>query len=239
MNATTLVKDPAHVSAARRLARFFPGFEEDIAQEVFLVCWDTAQRKGFDASRPDAQAYLYRAAILTVTPRCNRWMAVTSLSKAASRTGSVGVKQRCKVMSSSQGRFKNTKTMRHRPGDDFNGESIGKKEMSRDVFSGVQFVEHSTAAVILLAQSEVSKLRTQRRRLMDALSRRDDEAGTLGALLLGVDAAPMNLAKAARRLGLELDEAKKLNTRWLKLVKSSPKIAALTAHIENIEENLP
>ena len=59
------------------------------------------------------------------------------------------------------------------------------------------------------------------------------------ALLLGVDAAPMTLARAARRLGLELDEAKKLNARWLKLVKSSPKIAALTAHIENIEENLP
>jgi hypothetical protein len=210
MNATTLVKDPAHISAAKRLSRFFPGFEEDIAQEAFLVCWDTTQRKGFDASRPDAQAYLYRAAMLTVTPRCNRWMAVTHLPKKESRKGNWGSFQRKR--------------------------SVGEDHLASHFIQPVTF---SFASTILLAQSEVSKLRTQRRRLMDALSRKDDEAGTLGALLLGVDAAPMTLAKAARRLGLELDEAKKLNTRWLKLVKSSPKIAALTAHIENIEENLP
>jgi hypothetical protein len=232
MNATTLVKDPAHISAAKRLSRFFPGFEEDIAQEAFLVCWDTTQRKGFDASRPEAQSYLYRAAMLTVTPRCNRWVAVTHLSKEASRAGSVGMKQRNGAVGydgfriNSQAPGKGTRLPRRHPRD-------------HRAMPPVAPSEYSFEAVILLAQSEVSRLRTQRRRLMDALSRRDDEAGTLGALLLGMDAAPMTLAKAARRLGLELDEAKKLNTRWLKLVKSSPKIAALTAHIENIEENLP
>ena len=108
-----------------------------------------------------------------------------------------------------------------------------------DVFPPVPFLEESLESVVLLAQREVTRLRAKRRRIIDRLTRNDTEVCDIGCLLLGIDRAPVSVAAAAKRLGIDLDDAKKLAARWRKLLKGDPRVAELTQHIEDIEENLP
>jgi hypothetical protein len=236
MNPVTLehIKDQSQWVAAR-LGKFFHGFEQDIEQEAWVACLEAA--KHHDPTKPGAKGHFYRCALLQVTPRANRWMAVTSLSKVASRAGNVGSRQRNMTVDVKPGsiRLKSYRAFGR-------SSSIGagaEQAEEFDVFPPVPFAEESLESVVLLAQREVTRLRAKRRRIIDRLTRNDTEVCDIGCLLLGIDRAPVSVVAAAKRLGVDLDDAKKLSARWRKLLKGDPRVAELTQHIEDIEENLP
>lgn len=240
LSASVVADIDRQVNAVRKhFSTHFPTFAEDIQQEAWKAALEAAPR--YCASTPGAKGYFYRVAACAVAPAISRWLAVTSLPRAAARAGEGGKQYRLIA-------GVNPKSVNPDNADASVARRISNHSMGQRIFSKAQGyyepVDTAPAPDLGLhlrdAQRQLARLRLRWRRAVEAAAKKlADDVRQIGYLAIGLDAPPRSPGDIARDLGVDVEDIARAIRTFNRATKRHPLVVSLVEEINHIEENLP